>query len=87
MIDARLFRSHSGDGRDWLQAKHRLSPTDAGSLAAAPSPISNDEEIAPWIGFSRHSHVDFGNHSLPVRQGAVAHEDSAMPLTSHWKKE
>src|SRR4029077_18935693 len=66
----------------WLKACHHFVVSADGNKANSALGalvVWNDDEIAPGMGFGRHSHADMEIVTY-VRQGAVTHEDSAGNL-------
>jgi quercetin 2,3-dioxygenase len=64
--------------RGWLKARHHFVVSADGNKANSALGalvVWNDDEIAPGMGFGRHSHADMEIVTY-VRQGAVTHEDS-----------
>jgi quercetin 2,3-dioxygenase len=64
--------------RGWLKARHHFVVSADGNKAngaLGALVVWNDDEIAPGMGFGRHSHADMEIITY-VRQGAVTHEDS-----------
>ena len=64
--------------RGWLKARHHFVVSADGNKANSALGalvVWNDDEIAPGMGFGRHSHADVEIVTY-VRQGAVTHEDS-----------
>jgi redox-sensitive bicupin YhaK (pirin superfamily) len=64
--------------RGWLKARHHFvvwADGNKANRALGALVVWNDDEIAPGMGFGRHSHADMEIVTY-VRQGAVTHEDS-----------
>jgi len=64
--------------RGWLKARHHFVVSADGNKANSALGalvVWNDDEIAPGMGFGRHSHADMEIVTY-VRQGVVTHEDS-----------
>ncbi|MET3911315.1 redox-sensitive bicupin YhaK (pirin superfamily) [Bradyrhizobium sp. S3.3.6] len=82
MLQLRSKETLDHGDRGWLKARHHFIVSAEGNLANGPLGalvVWNDDEIAPGMGFGRHSHADMEIVTY-VRQGAVTHEDSAGNL-------
>ena len=82
MLQLRSKETLDHGDRGWLKARHHFIVSAEGNPANGPLGalvVWNDDEIAPGMGFGRHSHADMEIVTY-VRQGAVTHEDSAGNL-------
>jgi quercetin 2,3-dioxygenase len=78
MLQLRSKETLDHGDRGWLKARHHFIVSAEGNPANGPLGalvVWNDDEIAPGMGFGRHSHADTEIVTY-VRQGAVTHEDS-----------
>jgi redox-sensitive bicupin YhaK (pirin superfamily) len=79
MLQLRSKETLDHGDRGWLKARHHFVVSANGNKANSAIGalvVWNDDEIAPGMGFGRHSHADMEIVTY-VRQGAVTHEDSA----------
>jgi quercetin 2,3-dioxygenase len=78
MLQLRSKETLDHGDRGWLKARHHFVVSADGNKANSALGalvVWNDDEIAPGMGFGRHSHADMEIITY-VRQGAVTHEDS-----------
>jgi quercetin 2,3-dioxygenase len=78
MLQLRSKETLDHGDRGWLKARHHFVVSAEGNKANGALGallVWNDDEIAPGMGFGRHSHADMEIVTY-VRQGAVTHEDS-----------
>ncbi len=78
MLQLRSKETLDHGDRGWLKARHHFVVSADGNKANSALGalvVWNDDEIAPGMGFGRHSHADMEIVTY-VQQGAVTHEDS-----------
>jgi quercetin 2,3-dioxygenase len=78
MLQLRSKETLDHGDRGWLKARHHFVVSADGNKANSALGalvVWNDDEIAPGMGFGRHSHADVEIVTY-VQQGAVTHEDS-----------
>jgi quercetin 2,3-dioxygenase len=78
MLQFRSKETLDHGDRGWLKARHHFVVSADGNKANSALGalvVWNDDEIAPGMGFGRHSHADMEIVTY-VRQGTVTHEDN-----------
>jgi quercetin 2,3-dioxygenase len=78
MLQFRSKETLDQGDRGWLKARHHFVVSADGNKANSALGalvVWNDDEIAPGMGFGRHSHADMEIVTY-VRQGSVTHEDN-----------